>query len=101
MALLSDDRPRAVRRGDGLQRVRGDRAAGESQSILLCDQAEALDIDRISCHVHRHALRLPESKSTMDRLRIADTHNPPTGCGVWFLARQRRASLDQAERLFD
>src|SRR5205807_2071321 len=101
MALLSDDRPRAVRRGDGLQRVRGDRAAGESQPVSLHDQADAVDFDRLSGDVHRDALRLSKSESTLDCLRIADTHDPFARRGVWFLACQRRASLDQAEGLFN
>src|SRR5215831_2630576 len=94
MALLGDYRPRAVRGGHGLQRLGGDRAAGEPQPVLLSDQAGAMDLDRVGSDVRRDELRLSEPEPALDRVRIAARHRPVAAGGFWFSANQRRAALD-------
>ena len=101
MVVLSDDRARAVRRSDGLLRVRGNRAAGKSQPISLRDQANGLDLDRFCSHVRRYAFRLSTIEPALDRLWITDFNNTAAGRGLWFPAGEWGAPVDSLPRILN
>src|SRR5262249_33281246 len=85
--------------GDGLQRLGGDRAAGEPQPVSLCVKADALDVDWVRSDVCGDALRLPAPQSTLDRLWTAARHDSPAGRCVWNRTGEWRATMDQVERI--
>ena len=101
MVVLSDNRTRALRRGDGLQRLGGDRAAGESQPISLRDQANGLDLARFCRHVRGDAFRLSTIEPALDRLWITDFDNTAAGRGLWFPAGEWGAPVDSLPRILN
>ena len=95
MAFRGDRRARALRRGDGLQRVGGHGAKGERQPVSLRAEARRLGIHRFHRDVAGDAVQLPATEEPSHRLRpVVDLHDR-FDLRVWFQRHQRRASLDQ------
>src|SRR5262245_58852426 len=100
MALRSDHGVDALRRCDGLQRFRRNRAKRKWQSVLLRNQTRRVGGDWLRGDVADHAVQLSTTEKPASCLRPVNRCYDHTLRRIWFQQCQRRASLVEVPLVF-